>query len=156
MTLDAYFRIGETVPLGSHRFEADAIKAFARAFDPQPFHLDEELARQSVFGGLCASGWHTASIWMRLNVDSLGEYDSADWNGPGLRPAWGSSPGFQKMRWPKPVFAGETASFTRTALSHRRLASRPGWRVLTMQGGGTDSTGAPVLAFECAVLVKAA
>lgn len=156
MTLDAYLRIGDTVPLGSHRFEAEAIKVFARAYDPQPFHLDEELARQSVFGGLCASGWHTASIWMRLNVESLRAFDETDWNGPAPRPTWGPSPGFQKMRWPKPVFAGETVSFTRTAVAHRRLASRPGWRVLAMEAGGTDSMGASVLAFECAVLVKAA
>jgi acyl dehydratase len=156
VTLDAFFGIGERIALGTHRFDAAAVKAFARAYDPQPFHLDEALAAHSVFGALCASGWHTASAWMRLNVENMEALRSRPWGGTGPRPEWGPSPGFQKLRWPKPVFAGETVSFWRTALSHRRLASRPGWRVLSMLAEGEDSHGDRVLEFEGAVLVKAA
>ena len=87
MSLDAFFRIGETVELGSHTFTPDAIKAFARKYDPQPFHVDEEAAKKSVLGGLCASGWHTASVWMKRNV-AIG-MDSGPWNGPGPRPEFG-------------------------------------------------------------------
>jgi acyl dehydratase len=60
--------IGRVTPLGSYRFTAPDIIAFASAFDPQRFHIDEAAARASLFGGLCASGWHTAAIWMKLMV----------------------------------------------------------------------------------------
>lgn len=68
MTLDDYFGIGRTITLGSHTFEADEIKRFAQKYDPQPFHLDEAAAEKSVFGKLCASGWHTCAMWMRHNL----------------------------------------------------------------------------------------
>ena len=61
--------VGERAELGQHTFTADGIKAFARRFDPQPFHLDEAAAARSHFGALCASGWHTAAVWMRLMVE---------------------------------------------------------------------------------------
>ena len=61
--------VGQTAPLGAHRFTREAILDFARKFDPQPFHLDEAAAAKSIFGGLCASGWHTVSVSMRLLVD---------------------------------------------------------------------------------------
>ena len=60
--------VGDTFTSGTHEVTVDDIKQFAREFDPQPFHLDEEAARQSMFGGLAASGWHTAAITMRLLV----------------------------------------------------------------------------------------
>lgn len=153
--LDDYFRLGETVVLGSHTFEPEAIKEFARKFDPQPFHTDEKKAKNSLFSGLCASGWHTASTWMKYNL--LSYHDTADrpWNGQGPKPQLGPSPGFKKLRWPKPVYAGETVTFTRRALSHRVLASRPGWRILTTFCEAFDSTGDKVLEFESTVLVKA-
>jgi len=152
MSLDDFFRIGVTMPIGSHTFEPEAIVAFARRYDPQPFHLSEETAKGSVFGRLCASGWHTAAAWMRCNVAARAGV--ADWQDPGPEPEFGPSPGFRDLKWLKPVYAGETVSYTRTALSHRALASRPGWRVLTLRGEGFDSTGDKVIEFESAVLVK--
>ena len=77
MTLDEFFRIGTTVTLGSHTFEAEAIKAFARKYDPQVFHVDEEAAKKSVLGGLCASGWHTAATWMKLNLETRMDTEGA-------------------------------------------------------------------------------
>ena len=62
-------RVGETVEIGSHVFTAEDIKTFAQRFDPQPFHVDDEAAARSHFGQLCASGWHTACVWMRLLID---------------------------------------------------------------------------------------
>lgn len=156
MTLDAYFRIGETITLGSHTFEADEIKAFAAKYDPQRFHMDEEEAKHSVFGGLCASGWHTAATWMKYNLKRREDAGEQPWNGPGEAPQFGPSPGFQNLKWLKPVYAGETVTFTRRALAHRALASRPGWRLLTIACEAFDSTGDKVLEFESAVLVKAA
>lgn len=153
MTLDEYLRIGETVVLGEHRFDAEAIKAFARAYDPQPFHVDEALAEGTVFGALCASGWHTASVWMRLNLENALSMEA--WTGAGPKPEWGPSPGFQNMRWPKPVYAGQTVRYFRAATGHRRLASRPGWRIVSTLASATDASGDPVLSFEGAVLLKA-
>lgn len=152
MTLDEFFEIGIVTPLGSHTFDADGIKAFARKYDPQPFHTDEEAATRSVFGRLCASGWHTAATWMKLNVATPGK----DWTGQGPAPVYGPSPGITNLKWLKPVYAGETISFSRTALSHRAMGSRPGWQILTVRAEGFDSTGAKVIEFDSAVLVKVA
>ena len=155
MTLDDYLRVGETVDIGTHTFEPEAIKAFARKYDPQPFHVDAELAKGSVFGGLCASGWHTASAWMKCNVESDRKAGARAWEGPGAQPEFGPSPGFRNLKWLKPVFAGETVRFTRKVLNQRPLASRPGWHIMTMWGEGHDSTGDKVIEFESAALVKA-
>lgn len=151
MTLDEFFRIGVAVPIGSYTFTPEAIVEFARKYDPQPFHLSEETARGSIFGRLCASGWHTAAVWMKCNLAT----PPGPWNGPGSGPVLGLSPGFRNLKWLKPVYAGETVSYTRTALEHRALASRPGWRVLTLLGEGFDSTGDKVIQFDSAVLVQA-
>ena len=153
-TLDDYFSIGETIVLGSHTFGAEEIKAFARKFDPQRFHVDEAEAQKSLFGRLCASGWHTTSIWMKYNLLHREEVAGKPWDGPGPRPQFGPSPGFEKLRWLKPVYAGETVTFTRRALGHRALATRPGWRLLSMACEAHDSTGDKVLEFQSNVLVK--
>lgn len=154
-TLDEFFRIGETVTLGSHVFGPEEIKAFARKFDPQRFHVDEKEAEGSLFGRLCASGWHTASTWMKYNLRHAEAAGEAPWDGPGPRPVFGPSPGFEKLRWLKPVYAGETVTFTRRATGHRALATRPGWRLLSMMCEAYDSTGDKVLEFESIVLVQA-
>ncbi|MGX7874307.1 MaoC family dehydratase [Mesorhizobium sp. ORM6] len=152
MTLDEFFRIGTTITLGSHTFEPEEIKAFARKYDPQVFHVDEEAAKASVLGGLCASGWHTAATWMKYNLQA--RMDAEGWTGPGPAPEFGPSPGFKNLKWLKPVYAGETVTFTRTAVSHRPIASRPGWQLLALRSDAFDSTGDKVLEFESAVLVK--
>lgn len=153
MTFDERLRIGETVTLGTHTFAADEIKAFAKKFDPQPFHTDEEAARNSVFGSLCASGWHTCATWMKYNLLQQEEERrnglwTADW------PVFGPSPGFENLKWLRPVYADETITFTRKAVSHRPLASRPGWRLLTLEGEAYNEDGTKVLSFENVVLVQ--
>ena len=92
------FRVGEVLPLGSRTVSEAEIIAFARDFDPQPFHTDPVRARDSVFGGLVASGWHTASLFMRLLVDG---FVSIVANSMG-------SPGVDKIEWLKPVRPGDT------------------------------------------------
>ena len=151
MGLDRFFRLGETVDIGSYEFTPEAIKAFARKYDPQPFHVDEEAARNSVLRGLCASGWHTASAWMKCNIEAGTD---GEWDGPGPKPRFGPSPGFSNLKWLKPVHAGETVRYVRTAVEHRALASRPGWRVLSLRGQGFDTSGDKVLEFDSAVLVQ--
>lgn len=156
MSLEDYFRIGETVTLGSHTFTAEEIKAFASKYDPQLFHVDEEAARRSVFGRLCASGWHSCAVWMRLNLEHREDLEGRAWNGPGPRPSFGPSPGFSNLRWLKPVYAGDTITYTRRATGHRTLASRPGWRMMTIIAEAFNQDGDKVLEFENAVLVQVA
>jgi acyl dehydratase len=91
------FKAGEEIELGQHTIAKDRIIAFAREFDPQPFHLDEDAARQTIFGGLIASGWHTGSLAMRLL------YEGAIKHTVSL-----GSPGIDEMRWVKPVRPGDT------------------------------------------------
>jgi acyl dehydratase len=93
-------RLGDTSTLGSHTVTAEEIIAFAKKYDPQPFHLDEEAARRSIFGGLIASGWHSCAIMMRLSVDAMRREELA---GVG-------SPGIDSCRWQKPVRAGDTVT----------------------------------------------
>lgn len=152
--LDDYLDIGKTIVLGSHTFEAEAIKAFARKFDPQRFHVDEQEAVSSLFGRLCASGWHTAATWMKYNLAQRDNDPEKRWEGEGEPPVFGPSPGIEKLRWLKPVYAGETITFTRRALGHRPLASRAGWRIMTMQCEAFDSTGDKVLEFQSTVMLQ--
>lgn len=156
MTFDEFLQIGETIELGTHVFEPEAIIEFASKYDPQPFHLSEEAAKKSVFRKLCASGWHTAATWMRKNLEYRQDMGAVSWTGDGPAPTFGPSPGFKNLRWLKPVYAGETISFSRRAVAHRPLASRPGWQVLTVMCEAFDSTGDKVIEFESSVLVKAA
>ena len=96
------------------RVEKDEIIAFAKKFDPQFFHLDEEAARKSIFGRLVASGWHTAAMTMGLVARS--EYRSAGGT-IGL--------GFEGMRWPVPVFPGDELRIETEVLEMRPSKSRP-------------------------------
>ena len=86
------FAPGQIYQLGTHQMTRSEIVEFARKFDPQPFHLDDEAAAASPFGGLIASGWHTASVFMRLYVDAL-LHDAASMG----------SPGIEQLRWLHPV-----------------------------------------------------
>jgi acyl dehydratase len=101
-------------PSGRVRVEKDEIIAFAKQFDPQPFHLDEEAARKSIFGRLVASGWHTAALTMRLIAGS--EYRAATGT-IGL--------GFEGLRWPIPVHPGDELRIESEVLEMRTSKSRP-------------------------------
>ncbi len=155
MTLDDYLDIGITHTLGSHAFSAQEIKAFATKYDPQSFHVDEEAAKRSVLGGLCASGWHTAAMWMRYNLLWM-KANPKIWTGSGPAPVFGPSPGFENLKWLKPVYAGDTITYTRTNVGHRAMASRPGWRLMSMQSAGSNQHGDGVIEFDSVVLVQAA
>ena len=91
--------VGTTASFGHRTVTADEIRAFAREYDPQPFHLDEAAAEQSPFGGLIASGWHTCALTMRMLVDNV-LADSA---------AVGAA-GVDELRWPNPLRPGDTIS----------------------------------------------
>ncbi len=139
--------VGDRTGIGTHRFTADEIKAFAKAYDPQLFHLDEEAARHSHFGALCASGWHTAATWMRLMVHyRRREAEALDRRGEPI-PAFGPSPGFRELKWFKPVFAGDTVSYATEVAEKRASLSRPEWGLVGFLNTGTNQHGETVVSF---------
>src|SRR6185295_12992375 len=108
------FSVGQRFGSATLRVEESRIKQFAAQFDPQPFHLDEAAARGSLFGGLAASGWHTAAMTMRLLVES------------DLKPAGGIvGAGFDEFRWPRPVRPGDELHIETEVLEVRPSKSRP-------------------------------
>jgi len=108
------FAVGQKYATASTRVEAADITAFASKYDPQPFHLDEAAAAKTFFGGLAASGWHTAAITMKLLVE--GE----------MKPAGGIiGAGFDEFRWPRPVRPGDTLRVESEVLEVRESKSRP-------------------------------
>ena len=108
------FTVGQTFGSGRLKVDTEQIKAFAAEFDPQPFHLDEDAARDTIFGGLAASGWHTAALTMRLLVESE------------IEPAGGIvGAGFDEFRWPRPVRPGDELHIESEVLEVRASRSRP-------------------------------
>ena len=108
------FSVGEVQKLGERKVEKEEVLAFARQFDPQPFHVDEAAAAQSIYGGLIASGWHTCAMLMRMMCDSY-LVGSASLGSPGL----------DNIRWLKPVRPGDTIRAQRTTLETRASQSKP-------------------------------
>jgi acyl dehydratase len=105
---------GRVFDLGTTLVDREEMLAFARRFDPQPFHVDETAAATSLFGGLAASGWFTAGLWMRLYVDEV------------LNRATSlGSPGGEDIAWPAPVFAGDELRASMEILEARLSRSRP-------------------------------
>jgi acyl dehydratase len=130
-------REGSTLELGSHRLTAEEIIDFARAYDPQTMHTDPELARSSTHGGLIASGWHTAVIYMRLLVDSvMGQSESI------------GSPGIDNLRWLKPVRPGDTLRGRFTVLEAKLSRSRPDWGIVRSRGEMLNQDGEVVMQLE--------
>ena len=116
------FALGQTYGSGRIRIDGDRIKSFAAEFDPQPFHLDEETARDSIFRGLAASGWHTAALTMRLLVESE------------LKPAGGIvGAGFDEFRWPNPVRPGDELRLESEIIEVRPSKSRPQQGLITVR-----------------------
>ncbi len=128
------FRDGEVFELGSRTVTREAIVDFAAQWDPQPFHLDEHAGAQSSFGGLVASGWHTASLCMRLYVDAL-LHDAASQGSPGL----------EELRWTAPVRPGDTLTVRLTVLEARPSSTNPGRGTLLLRWEATNQDGVLVL-----------
>ena len=128
------FEPGQVYELGTKVVSQDEIVAFARQFDPQPFHLDPEAAKDSVFGGLIASGWHTGAMWMRLYVDSL----------LGGASGQGSS-GIEELRWLAPVRPGDTLSGRLTVLEATASESHPDRVSVRIRGEMVNQDGVTVM-----------
>ena len=105
--------VGQTFRSGTHTITAEEITAFARQFDPQPFHLGDDGAKGSIFGTLAASGWHTAAITMRLNVESS------------LPLAGGVIGAGGEIKWPRPTRPGDTLLVVSTILEITPSRSKP-------------------------------
>jgi len=124
------FTIGQTFGSGCLRIDAEGIKRFAAEFDPQPFHLNEQVALGTMFRGLAASGWHTAALTMRLLVESE------------FKPAGGVvGAGLEELRWPRPVRPGDELRIETEVLEIRPSKSRPEQgivkvKVTTLNQGG--------------------
>lgn len=115
--------VGPKARFGRYEMTREEIIEFATRFDPQPFHLDEEFAKTTHFGGLCASGWHTASALMNMLVEN-----SKDKGMAGL-----GSPGLKGLNWRKPVYVGDILSVEQEFLDKRLSESRPGLGLVTFR-----------------------
>lgn len=116
-------KVGPRARFGSYEMTKQEIIEYATRFDPQPFHLDEEFAKTTHFGALCASGWHTAAALMRMLVDRSKENGTA-----GL-----GSPGLQGLKWLKPVYVGDVLSVEQEFLDKRQSKSKPGLGLVTFR-----------------------
>jgi acyl dehydratase len=145
--------VGQRRELGSFTFTAELIKKFAAQFDPQPFHLDEEAGRQSLFGGLAASGWHVGSVCMKLLVAD-GQRQAKEAAARGEKVAvWGPSPGFRDLRWTKPVLAGDSITFSSEIESLRTSEKRPEWGIVQARNSGVNQRGEPVFSLLATAFV---
>jgi acyl dehydratase len=128
------FAVGQTFGSGRLRIDKEQIFAFAAEFDPQPFHLDEASARHSIFGGLAASGWHTAAVTMRLLLDSE------------LKPAGGIiGAGLDECRWPRPVRPGDELHIECEVIEVRPSKSRPEQGLIKLRTSTLNQDGEAVL-----------
>jgi acyl dehydratase len=146
--------VGEVAELGAHTFTADEIKRFASAFDPQPFHMDEAAAAASHFGALCASGWHTLATWMRLNVRHMQDVARERAVSNAREARLGPSPGFDELKWLKPVYVGDRISFETEVIGKRESRSRAGWGLVSMRSIGRNQRGEDVISFVGHVFVE--
>lgn len=116
--------------MGMRTVTEEEIIAFGKQFDPQPFHIDPEAAKASMFGGLVASGWHTCSMMMRMVVDGLMSESSSM-----------GSPGVDSVRWIAPVRAGDTLSVSYVTTKVRASRSRPGLGMVWSHWKATNQRG---------------
>lgn len=154
MTFFEDIRAGDRYALGRHIFTAGEIKGFAARFDPQPFHMDEAAAERSHFGALCASGWHTAAMWMRLMAAyrrtmreaALARGERVGTVGPAL--------GFRDLKWLKPVYVDDTIDYASEVLETRASASRPAHGLLTSRATGVNQNGDLVISFISTAFIE--
>ena len=131
------FTVGEAIELGSVEVTEAAITGFAEQYDPQPFHIDAAAAARSPFGGLIASGWHTAALFMRLFADAV-LLDSSSQGASGI----------DQMRWRAPVRPGDTLAGRATVLDARRSATAPNRGTVTVLSEMRNQDGTVVLSMK--------
>lgn len=137
-------KIGTRRELGSYTFTQDEIIAFARKYDPQLFHVDPVAAKDSMFGGIVASGWHTAAIWMKLAIEGRQRDKDSGRAGP-MRS--GVSPGFEDMKWLKPVRPGMRLTYSSQITGKTELRSRPELGLIKSLNEARDESGELAMSF---------
>lgn len=130
--------IGTRRDLGSYTLTQDEIMAFARHYDPQPFHIDPDAAAKSIYGGIIASGWHTAALWMKRIIESA----PGEVAGEGI-----VSPGFEALRWHKPVRPGMTLFFSTEVIDKIDLKSRRDLGLVKHRNEARDDSDTVVFSF---------
>lgn len=152
MRMRELLEVGKPVVIGTYEFTADLIVEFAREFDPHSFHTDPELAKQSLFGGLCASGWHVCAAAMKCNVASIYHQNEAIRADGGTPPKLGPSPGIRNLKWLKPVFAGDTVTYSMQFNGDAPVPHRPGRHICNLTYEGVNQHGETVMRFDCGVV----
>jgi acyl dehydratase len=142
--------LGDKITIGSYTFTEENIIAFARKYDPQPFHIDAEAAARSPYGGLIASGWHTAVVWMKLmiacrraRVAAGEEHSQTNYVSPGVR----------DLRWLKPVRPGMTLTYTNQTTGKLDWPSLPQFGLLEGYNEARIDDGTLVYSFVNRVLI---
>ena len=138
------FTVGASREFGAYEVTEEEIVDFASKYDPQPFHLSEEAGRKTLFGGLCASGWHTCAMTMRMVVDNMPAGESQSLGSPGL----------DELRWTKPVFPGDTLRVKSTVLDKRESRSRPEMGTIFMHNEVFNQNDELVLSFKPIVMYR--
>ena len=135
------FTEGRSIDLGVKDVTAEEIVEFAGEFDPQPMHLDEAAGKASILGGLSASGWHTCAIYMRLLCDAF-LLDSTSQGAPGI----------ERIKWKKPVLAGDRLNGMTTVLSRRESKSRPSIGLVAFRSDLFNQRGEQVFELENTIM----
>ena len=137
------FEIGQKQNFGAYEVTEEEIIEFATKYDAQFFHLDHEAAKDSLFGGLCASGWHTCAMTMSMMVENM------DLHGRSL-----GSPGIDCLRWLRPVYPGDILSVQMEVLDTVPSKSRPNIGVVTNKVSVSNHTGVVVMEFTSKVIFR--
>lgn len=137
--------IGSSEEFGNYPVTEEEIIEFASKYDPQPFHLSDEAGKAMIFGGLCASGWHTAGMTMRMVVDHM--------KTKGRTHSMGS-PGLDELRWTKPVFPGDTLRVKSSVIDKRASRSRPDMGSVFLHNEVFNQKDELVMSFKPIVLYK--
>ena len=146
--------VGVPVEIGTHTFAEDEMIRFAEKYDRQDYHMDPEAAKAGPFGGLIASGWYTGAIFQSFFARYLLQVAEE------LRQAGkpvarlGPSPGFKDLKWPRPVYAGDTVRFRTTVADKRELKSRPGWGAIHFHNQGFNQDGELVYEFHGTTFIE--
>ncbi|MES0811597.1 MaoC family dehydratase [Roseibium sp. SCPC15] len=137
------FATGQSFDLGSIQVSKEDIIEFASEFDPQDFHLDEDAGRNSMLGGLAASGWHTAALVMRLLATGL------------LNKSTGrGSPGISKLKWQRPVSPGDVLTAVAEVLETKDLRTKPDLGLVFVRVTATNQSGTQVILWENPILFQ--
>ena len=145
--------VGRRLDLGTYEFTRENVLRFARNYDPQPFHLDDDAAAKSHFGRLAASGWQTSAAWMGQLVKAKHRIEREILERGGTIAQGGPSPGFTNLRWNQPVYPGDVITYAATPID-KRDTSKPGWGLVTHHNTGVNQHGVLVYEFTGTAFVQ--